>query len=86
MRGLIDSIFLPFIGWLNDIYNWILQLSVPVSRGLNIGDYLGPLSYFGMWSTVITTLIFMLFVYVLLFIIFNNIDTLIRFKDMIKWW
>lgn len=87
IRNLIDTIFDPIIGWLTIIIENINKLSVPVARPLNIDLYFGPFVHLGpYWLTLITTICFLAFVYVICYIIVAYQGFFIKFKDTIKWW
>lgn len=87
MRAIIDSILGPVLQWLASISSYINQLSVPVSRPIDLSNYLG---YFGMlgpyWLSFIQTVIGLAFIYMIAFIIVTQQGLFIKFKDMIKWW
>lgn len=87
MKALIDTIFAPLLGWLNNLQEYILMLSVPVSRPFEVSNYLGPFVLLGpVWMTFITTALFLGFVYVVLYIVMSVTGLSIKFKDLIKWW
>ncbi|PAE14711.1 hypothetical protein CHH91_17830, partial [Virgibacillus sp. 7505] len=66
IKELIDTIFDPVIGWLTMIRQTISSMQVPASRGLDVGQYLGPLTSLGPgWTTFITTGIFLGMVYLI---------------------
>lgn len=87
MKSIIDTIFNPVLNWLDKIISAIQDLSVPVSRAIDINVYLGPLALLGpYWVTFITTVCFLAFVYMVTFIIVAQQGLFIKFKDTIKWW
>jgi hypothetical protein len=87
MRALIDTVFNPVLNWLNKISSYILHLSVPVARPLDISQYLGPFALLGpYWISFITTVCALAFIYMVCFIIVASQGTFIKWKDTIKWW
>ncbi len=87
MIALIDTIFAPLLGWLLNIRTMISELSVPLSRPINVSDYFGPFALLGpYWITFITTGAFLGFVYIVTFLIVSSNGMVIKFKDTIKWW
>lgn len=87
MIALIDTVFAPLLGWLMNISSFIRELSVPVSRPLNISNYFGPFVLLGpYWMTFITTAAFLGFVYVVTFIVVSTNGMAIKFKNTVKWW
>lgn len=87
MRALIDTIFNPVLNWLQNIYNTILELSVPLARPLPVGSYMGPLATLGpYWVTFITTVCTLAFIYMVTFLIVAYQGVFTKFKDTIKWW
>lgn len=87
MRSLIDSIFSPFLNWLYVIFNRIHDLSVPLARPLDLDRYFGYFSFLGSnWTSFISTVCALGFVYLITYIIVANIGLLIKFKNMVKWW
>lgn len=87
MRALIDTIFHPVLNWLTTIFETIQQLSVPLSRPVDIGMYLGPFVLLGSgWITFISTACALAFIYIVAFIVVAQRGLFIRFKDVIKWW
>jgi hypothetical protein len=87
MRALIDSIFNPLLNWLTNIQNQLNDLSVPLSRPLNIDNYFGYFGLFGQgWQDFITTTCTLAFLYGICYVIVTQIELLRKFKDLIKWW
>lgn len=87
MIALIDTIFKPVLAWLAMIKSHINSLSVPLSRPLEVSDYLGPLALFGpYWLTFVTTAFVFGFIFVTVYVIMSLSGLLIKFKDTIKWW
>lgn len=87
MIALIDTIFGPVIGWLISIRSSINDLSVPMSRPINISNYLGPFALLGpYWITFISTACVFAFIYIVAFIVMSSQGLFIKFKDSIKWW
>ena len=87
MIALIDTIFGPVLDWLIQIRSYLMQARVPLSRPLNISQYLGPFALLGpYWITFITTACVLGFVYIVMFIVMASQGTFIKFKDSIKWW
>jgi hypothetical protein len=87
MHDLVDTITMPLLNWLTDIYNRLNSLSVPLARPLNLSHYFGYFSLLGSaWQTCITTSIALAVLYLLVYVISNNIGLLQRFKNLIKWW
>lgn len=87
MIALIDTIFNPVIAWLFSIRSYISELSVPLSRPLNITQYLGPFALLGpYWITFISTACVFAFIYIVAFIVMMLQGTYLKFKDSIKWW
>lgn len=73
--------------FLNSISESLRSLSVPVARPIDFGKYLGHFSFMGpVWTTFITTLATLGFIYLLMFFIVNNMGLFQKFKNMIKWW
>lgn len=87
MKGVIDTVFFPILNWLNQIYSSIMNLIVPVSRPIDIAQYLGVFAYLGpYWITFITTACVLAFVYMVCFLVVAYNGLFIKFKDTIKWW
>lgn len=87
MHNFIDTIFNPVIGWLDSIAANLRSLSVPVSRPLDFGRYFGQFSFLGpAWTTLITTICTLGFIYFVLFFIMANAGLFQKFKDKIQWW
>ncbi len=87
MIAIIDTIFEPLLSWLLMIRTHISSLSVPVSRPLNISQYLGPLALFGpYWLTFITTAFTFGFIFLTAYVVMSMQGVLGKFKDTIKWW
>lgn len=87
MRNLIDTIFAPVLGWLNDIYYRLIALSVPASRPLTLGNYFGYFDWLGPhWKLLITTCCTLAFIYLLVYLIRTQSGLFLKFKDFIQWW
>ena len=87
MRNFIDTLFDPVLGFLNPIAASLRNLSVPLSRPLDLGKYFGYFSFLGpAWMTVITTTCTLAFIYLTLYFIMNSQGLYQRFKDSVKWW
>lgn len=87
MRDFFDTIFNPFVNWLTSISDKISSLSVPVARQLNLSNYLGYFSILGpTWTTVITTILALAFIYWVTYIIVANMGLLQKFINLIKFW
>jgi hypothetical protein len=87
MRNLVDLIFSPVLSWLTSIYGHIRSLSIPVSRPLDLGRYLGHLSFMGpQWRLLITTVCTLAFIYLIIYLVRTQAGLFLKFKDFIKWW
>lgn len=87
MINMIDSIFSPLIGWLSTIYSYLTDISVPLSRPINLSNYFGVFKVLGpAWTTVITTTISLTVIYLVVMVIMQNLGFIIKFKNLIKWW
>jgi hypothetical protein len=87
MRNLVDTIFGPFLAWLDSIISKINSLSVPLARPLNLSRYFGYFDMLGPhWKTFITTLCVLSFIYLVTYIIVANLGLIMKFKNAIKWW
>lgn len=87
MKSLIDTIFGPVLGWLVQARGWLSQASVPVSRGLHLENFLGPLKLLGpVWSAFIGTVVVLAVTYTILFLVLANRGMVVKFKDTVKWW
>lgn len=87
MINLIDNIFGPILGWLNQAYSYLVHLSVPLSRPLNLSNYFSVFAFLGpAWTTVITTSITLTVLYLVVMVIVRNIDAIIKFIQLIKFW
>lgn len=87
MIALVDSIFSPVLAWLGSIYSSISNLSVPVSRPLDLSKYFGVFGYFGSaWIDFIKTVCALAFIYGVCYLVVTQIDLFRKFKDVIKWW
>lgn len=87
MKGLIDTVFSPILGWLISIRSYLTSMEVPLSRPVNLGDYLGPFALLGpYWITFISTACVLGFIYVVAYVIFSGIGLYTKFKGSIKWW
>lgn len=87
MRSLIDSVFTPFLSWLESIYTYLFQLSVPLARPLDLSNYFGYFKFLGVhWMNLINTICALGFIYLITYIIIANIGLIIKFKNLVKWW
>lgn len=87
MKGLIDTVFNPLLNWLNMVYNSLMELSVPLARPIDIGQYLGVFAHLGGgWISFVTTACALAFIYVVCYLFVAQRDLLIKFKDAVKWW
>lgn len=87
MIALIDTIFHPLLMMITNASTYLNQASVPLSRPLNISNYLGPFVLLGpYWMLFITNSALLAFIYVVLFIVQANNGLVIKFKGVIKWW
>lgn len=87
MRDLIDSFISPLLVWLQSIYDRLHDLSVPLSRPLNLSNYLGYFNILGgTWTSCISTMLALSVIYFILWVIVSNIGLISRFKTLIKWW
>lgn len=87
MINLIDNIFSPFLLWLNTISSYLTNLSVPLSRPINLSKYFSIFSFLGpAWTTVITTAISLVVIYLILMVVIKNIDLLLKFWNFVKFW
>lgn len=89
LRGFVDTIFSPFLLFLESIYNILVsaRLSVPTTAKLDIFDFFPYFSYFGSsWTRFIVTAAFLAFMYLVLYAVINNIGFLQKLKDLLKWW
>lgn len=87
MRNLIDTIFYPVLSWLTGIYTNLDNLSVPLSRPLDVKKYLGIFSLLGpAWTSFIINVLLMAFIYMVCFIIVAQQGLFVKFKNTIKWW
>jgi hypothetical protein len=87
MRAIIDTIFSPLLNWLIGINQSIQDMSVPLARPINVSDYFGVFAHFGAgWTSFVTTICTLAFIYGMCFIVVTQIGLLIKFKDVIKWW
>lgn len=87
MRNLIDSVFAPVIGWLQMIIDNLRGVSVPLSRPFDLSNYVGYVSIFGpYWEMFVKQALLLLVVYLITYVVINNMGLIIKFKDMIKWW
>lgn len=89
MRGFVDTIFSPILNFLNGIFNNLTsaRLSVPRGKLFDVFDYFNYLGMFGpAWRNFVVTVAFLSFIYLILYLILNNIGFFIKVKDAIKWW
>lgn len=87
MRNFIDTVVSPLLNWLNTVYNSIKDLEVPLSRPLDITNYLGIFAYLGPgWISFIVNACLLAFIYIVAFIIVSQQGLFIKFKNTIKWW
>lgn len=87
MKALIDTIFGPVLNWLTNMYNSIHDLSVPLSRPLNVDKYFGVIGLMGNgWMDFAKTVCALSFIYGISYIVVTQIELFRKFKDMIKWW
>jgi len=85
--ALIDTIFNPVLDWLIDIRLYLIKASVPVSRPINISNYLGIFAHLGpYWITFISTAFVLGFTYVVIYIVMSAQGLYAKFKDSVKWW
>jgi len=84
---LIDTMFSPLLGWLTDLYNRILMLSVPLGRPLDLSNYFGFFKILGStWMMVISQMIGLSVIYFIVWVVVNNLGVISKFKMLIKWW
>lgn len=87
MRSIVDSVIGPLLTWLIDVYDRIMQLSVPLSRPIDFGKYFGYFTFLGAeWLLLISQTALLAFIYLVAYIVMSNIGLLRKFKDLIKWW
>lgn len=87
MRSLIDTIFQPVLTWLQSIINSINDMSVPLSRPINIDNYFGYFALFGSgWQDFVQTVCALAFIYGICYLVVIQIGLFSKFKDIIKWW
>ncbi len=87
MRGLIDTMFSPVLGWLYSIVSAIQSVIVPAARPFSLSDYFGYFDFLGpAWKTFITTVCTLGFIYLLIFFIMSNIGLFRKFKDILFRW
>lgn len=87
IHDLIDTVFLPVLNFLNSLYNSIKELSIPVSRPINISKYLGVFGYLGpSWVLFIVNGALLGFIYIVCYLFVAQRGLFSKFKDTIKWW
>jgi len=87
MIAFFDSIFNPFIDWLIMIKENLNNASVPVSQGFNATVLFAPIARLSpMWSTLITNVFLLAFIYLVIHVVINSVGLLETFKNIIKWW
>jgi hypothetical protein len=87
LRSLIDTLFQPLLNWLNLIYTNLHELSVPLSRPLDLSKYLGVFGYLGpAWISFILNILVMAFIYVVCLVIIAQHGLILKFKETVKWW
>lgn len=87
MRNLVDTIFSPVLNFLNIISDSLRSLSIPIARPIDFSRYLGYFNFLGpAWTTFITTVCTLAFIYFIVFFITSNMGLFIKFKNFIKWW
>ena len=87
MKNLIDTIFHPFVNFLNQLIDLLGNVTMPADRPVNILMYLNPFGVLGTaWITLIQSFLALLVLYFIIYFIKNGQEMLIKFKDTIKWW
>lgn len=87
MKNLIDTIVYPLLNWLNNIYNSLSELSVPLSRPVDIAQYLGVFAYLGSgWISFVVNVCLLAFIYVVALLLVAQHGLFIKFKNTVKWW
>jgi len=89
LRGIVDTIFLPVLSFLGQIYNTLVsaRLSVPTTAKLDVFDFFPYFAYLGNgWTRCIVTAASLAFVYLVLYIVINNLGFLSKLKNLLKWW
>lgn len=89
LRGFVDTIFSPILGFLSNIYNILhaAALDVPTTAKLSVFNYFSYLGMFGEgWKQFVITAAFLAFMYLILYVIVNNLGFLQKLKNLVKWW
>ncbi|MCU4936939.1 hypothetical protein P9027_31440 [Bacillus thuringiensis] len=87
MKSVVDTIFAPILGWLDNIINAILKLTVPVSRPINPNSFFKSIAMIGHgWTLFVSTACILAATYCILFVVVASKNLVIDFKRIVKWW
>lgn len=87
MIALIDTIFAPFLNWLNEILNMLTNARLESGYTLNLGGVFNTLTFISpAWALLIINVVVLAGSYMLIFIIMNGLGTAGQFKHIVKFW
>ena len=87
MHSIVDSILGPITTLLQNALNYLGQVSLVASRGLNLDYYLGPIMMFGTgWRMLIASIVSSAFLLLIITIVKNTYNLYLAFKSGVKWW
>lgn len=87
MSNFVSNIFDPVVQFLDKCIQQLNQIGTVAARGVNLDNYFGFFRILGPeWPGVISTLITSFIFLVVLYVLQKNSRVLLWFKDLIKWW
>lgn len=87
LHAFIDSIFIPIREFLQAGVDRLDAVSLTASRGLYLGDFLGPLAAMGpMWVQVVTNLVTAIILLATVMAVVGIWRGYLQAKAGIKWW
>lgn len=87
MRGIADTIFGPLINVLNTVLGYLSSVTVTLSSGLDIGNYLGYVGAMGSaWVFLIKSFILCLMLVTTMKVGKMGYSMYLQLKSGVKWW
>ncbi|GAB6454366.1 MULTISPECIES: hypothetical protein [unclassified Bacillus cereus group] len=87
MKSVIDTIFSPIFGWLNQMFNSIMKLTVPASHPINPNSFFKAFAMLGNgWVIFVSTACVLAATYGILFVVMAFKHGVVEFKVFVKWW
>lgn len=87
MHALIDSIFNPITGFLQMGIDYLDRISLISSRGLYLGNFLGPVAFLGQkWTMLLTNLVAAAILLATVAVTVTVWRGYLQAKSGLKWW